>query len=83
MRVRRIVYRRRSLSPQADGQPAAALAEVWNGTSWSTQPPANAGQSDTLNGVSCTAAGCTAVGSFQPAGGGELPLGELSWTASA
>lgn len=53
----------------SDGYAPSALAEQWNGSSWSIQPldlPSGAVFSD-LNGVSCSASGdCTAVGSYCP-----------------
>ena len=42
----------------------APLAEVWNGSTWKEQLPANGGKGATLAGISCAAAGsCVAVGS--------------------
>jgi hypothetical protein len=44
------------------------FAEVWNGTSWSvSDPPTPSGSGGNLNGVSCNATSCTAVGSYQNA----------------
>ncbi len=45
----------------------AALAEVWNGTSWTVEatPDPSGALDSVLTGVSCTSAGaCTAVGSY-------------------
>jgi hypothetical protein len=46
-----------------------ALAETWNGIAWSlADPPEPSGAtSSVLNGVSCTSASCTAVGSYTDA----------------
>jgi hypothetical protein len=48
----------------APGGAAAALAEVWDGTSWTTQSTPNTpGANDSLDSVSCMSQGaCTAVG---------------------
>ena len=63
------------------------LAEVWDGTSWTTQTiPKPAGSPNiSLNGVSCTSATvCIAVGYVQINGAGNIPLAErwdgTSWT---
>jgi len=61
-----------------------ALAEWWDGSSWSVVPvpePGGASQS-ALEGVSCTAASaCTAVGGVSDTAGG-VPLVER-WDGSA
>jgi hypothetical protein len=42
---------------------AVTLAEQWNGTSWAFQSPPNpSGLENSLYGVTCSPAGCTAVG---------------------
>jgi hypothetical protein len=43
-----------------------ALADTWNGTSWTpSQPPAPGGESTSLSGVSCkSATACVAVGAY-------------------
>jgi hypothetical protein len=63
-----------------------ALAETWNGTSWTIRPgtvPPNSDRSE-LNGVSCTAAGsCVAVGDDRLSGRGTtLELAE-AWNGTA
>ncbi len=61
------------------------LAEVWNGTNWVSEPPANpAGASSAqLNAVSCTAStACTAVGSYTNAASRQVPLAE-EWNGTA
>jgi hypothetical protein len=52
------------------GQPTQTLAEAWNGTAWTIQTTPNPGGATTaeLNGVSCTATGCTAVGYYETSG---------------
>ena len=66
-----------------------ALAEAWNGTSWSIQStPKPTGAADTaLNSVSCTLGTCTAAGFSAAAAAGALPLAEAwngtSWTIQA
>jgi hypothetical protein len=55
------------------------VAAAWNGTSWTSQSPSipAAGTGAILSGVSCTAASaCTAVGSYQAAGGQVLAFAE-------
>jgi hypothetical protein len=42
------------------------LVETWNGTSWTVQDtPNETGGDNNLTGISCTSAGCTAVGTLQ------------------
>jgi hypothetical protein len=56
-----------------------ALAETWNGTSWSLQsPPSPTGSSGSiLFAISCTSgSACTAVGVFGNSAGKEVPLAE-------
>jgi hypothetical protein len=56
-----------------------ALAETWNGTSWSLQsPPSPTGATGSiLFGMSCTSAtACTAVGVFGNSSGKNVPLAE-------
>jgi hypothetical protein len=65
---------------------AAALAEGWNGSTWSirvTPNPVNA-RTVNLSGVSCTAAGsaCMAVGSYQPNDGNARTLSE-GWNGTS
>jgi hypothetical protein len=64
-----------------------ALAETWNGTSWSVSRTANPrrGELSQLEGVSCTSAtACTAVGSFLDSSGFFVTLAEVrnggSWS---
>src|SRR5436305_1135547 len=55
------------------------LAESWDGASWSVQPtPSPDGGTEVeLDGVSCTSASdCTAVGSYDDAGGTQVTLAE-------
>jgi hypothetical protein len=65
-----------------------ALAEAWNGTSWQVaDAPEPAGSTYTmLNGVSCTAGSCIAVGNYGDSMGNQQPLAEVytagSWTAT-
>jgi hypothetical protein len=62
-----------------------ALAERWNGTSWTVQPSASLADTDSpLAGVSCTAANvCEAVGFYSNgSAGGLLTLAEV-WNGSA
>ena len=69
------------------GHVARAIAESWNGTSWTTAPspaPVKAFQSD-LDAVSCTSAtACAAVGLYRDFGGTQYVLAETwngtSWT---
>lgn len=67
-----------------------ALAELWNGTSWTAQEPAHPveGRDVQLASVSCTSTTeCMAVGHFTNNSGKVLPLAEkwngTSWTAEA
>jgi hypothetical protein len=56
-------------SSSGSGGTHAALAEGWNGTSWTieTTPNPTSATSSELNGVSCAATpACTAVGDFSP-----------------
>lgn len=61
---------------------AKALAESWNGTSWSVVPTPNpppVGGSSYLNGVSCVSAtACTAAGDYHTSGSPEMTLIESS-----
>lgn len=60
----------------ADSQPYAALAEHWDGSSWTRRPVADVHEThDVLAGVSCSAPGaCTALGaSWQSVGVTVLP----------
>ena len=66
---------------------AVALAERWDGTSWTIQQTPNPGSasSSALNGVSCASrAACTTVGSYTNRAGTQLALAEAwdgtSWT---
>src|ERR1700683_3496470 len=62
-----------------------ALAEEWNGSSWSLEavPSPSGAQESVLVGVSCTTArGCTAVGGFLPSSGPEETLAEV-WKGSS
>ncbi|GAC1583062.1 MAG: hypothetical protein NVS3B24_21550 [Candidatus Dormibacteria bacterium] len=65
-----------------------ALAEKWNGSSWSLTPTAPAGASSyaVLEGVSCTSGTCSAVGSYLGAGGNDQTLVEMwdgaSWSVT-
>jgi hypothetical protein len=54
------------------------LAEAWNGSRWKIQAtPVPAGaQHSYLSGVSCTPAGCTAVGNHEDSSGAEVTLAE-------
>ncbi len=64
---------------------SVALAERWNGTSWTVQPSASLTYTDSeLGGVSCTAAdACEAVGLYDNGpSGGLLTLAEV-WNGSA
>ena len=63
-----------------------ALAEGWDGSTWSIQTTPVSSTGSALSGVSCGAAfGCTAVG-YQYVSGAELPLAEVragsSWTVA-
>jgi hypothetical protein len=64
----------------------AALADSWNGTSWTTQgtpSPADYVHKSSLDGVSCAFAdACTAVGSYANRYGVERTLVE-SWNGTA
>ena len=65
-----------------------ALADTWNGSSWTpSQPPAPGGASTSLSGVSCkSATACVAVGAYtkNASGGLGAPLAETwngrKWT---
>ncbi len=65
------------------------LAERWDGTSWTIQATPNPAGAHTsyLNGVSCTADTCTAVGDHTNGAGAEATLAErwdgTSWTIQA
>ena len=73
-----------------EGSGSLTLAEVWNGTSWAIESTPNPAGLSGLNGVSCTADICTAVGqgnldAAENAGNGfAVPLAEgwngASWT---
>lgn len=63
---------------------AAIVAEVWNGTSWTVDSPADPSNGGFLGGVSCTAANaCTAAGDYFN-GSAQVSLAErwdgTSWT---
>jgi hypothetical protein len=63
-----------------------ALAESWNGTSWSaTEPPNPSGaKQDQLVGVSCTAANaCTAVGEYENSAGTAWPAQAERWNGTS
>ena len=52
-------------STDSSGNPAATLAERWNGTRWSIQPTPNPSPGGLLAAVSCTSASdCTAAGNL-------------------
>ena len=63
-----------------------ALAETWNGSSWTpSEPPAPGGASTSLSGVSCkSATACVAVGAYTKNASGGAPLAETwngrKWT---
>jgi hypothetical protein len=63
-----------------------ALAEEWNGTSWSieTTPVPSGAEESNLAGVSCTSSGCTAVGSYTDSSDAYDALAEswngISWS---
>jgi hypothetical protein len=62
-----------------------ALAEVWNGTSWSVHQPRNPSGTafSYLNGVSCTsAAACTAVGAYAGQDSNQSALAE-AWNGTS
>jgi hypothetical protein len=62
-----------------------ALAEVWNGTSWSieTTPTPSGALATGLYGVTCTSAGgCTAVGSYLDSSG-DVDTLAVSWNGSS
>lgn len=67
-------------------EPASALIEHWNGTTWLPQTvPQLGGAAGTLTSISCASAvTCVAVGSLQTAAGLRQPLalslGVLGWT---
>ena len=76
-------YRLRSDNPESDN--TGALAESWNGKTWTVaQPPVPAGTtSAALSGVSCTtSADCAAVGAYTQADGTTAGLAEL-WNGRA
>ncbi len=64
-----------------------ALAEVWDGTSWTIQSIPNPADSEAtaLQGVACVAGQCEAVGSYENTSTAILPLAELwdgtTWAA--
>jgi hypothetical protein len=67
--------------------PTSALAEAWNGTSWTIQttPTPNGGTDGYLHAVSCrSTTACTAVGTFSNRSGAQVTLAErwngTSWT---
>jgi hypothetical protein len=63
----------------------AALAEAWNGTTWSILPvPSPVGaRGGALFGVSCpSATACVAVGNYRNASGAHVPLAEV-WNGTA
>jgi hypothetical protein len=66
---------------------SSALAEVWNGSSWSIQsvPKPTGAKGILLSGVSCTSSSaCTAVGNYNNASGTQVTLAErwngTSWS---
>ena len=60
-----------------------ALAERWNGSSWSDVSPATVGYGSTFAGVSCPSTiACTAVGSYTDGSGGPFTLAER-WSGSS
>jgi hypothetical protein len=64
------------------------LNEAWNGTAWVIQPTPNPSRHDSyLAGVSCAAAGCTAVGNYRDQVGTHLTLavssGGGAWAVQA
>ena len=77
----------------ATGSSGAALAESWNGSTWTVVPtPPVGGENSNLDSVSCTSASaCTAVGNivYEVGDGGqkEVPLAEqwngTGWTRKA
>ena len=64
-----------------DSSPGHAIAERWNGSTWSVVSTPNPGSLDYLNSVSCTAVGCTAVGDYSSASSG-LALA-LHWNGTS
>ncbi len=69
----------------AFGVPDQALAEAWDGHTWTLLPGADpAGDGTELTGVGCVASSCMAVGFFQTNAGGSGTLAERwdghSWT---
>jgi hypothetical protein len=71
-----------AFAPRAGG-PNSALAESWNGTSWSVVHAPSPGTDDNLVGVSCaTATACTAVGSYGAGRAGVHTLIE-SWDGAS
>jgi hypothetical protein len=72
------------------GSPSVTLAEHWDGTHWAIQPTPNppGANGSVLNGVSCSAASCTAAGWwYSPSASAELTLAErwdgTSWAIQA
>jgi hypothetical protein len=66
------------------GNPSA-LAEVWNGTSWSLKsvPNPSEAKSSALSGVSCTSSSaCTAVGTYTNGSGTTVTLAE-AWNGTS
>jgi hypothetical protein len=64
------------------------LNEAWNGTAWVIQPTPSPGRHESyLAGVSCAAAGCTAVGNYRDQPGTHLTLamssGGGAWAVQA
>jgi hypothetical protein len=74
------------LAPGGELPRALTLAEVWNGTAWTTQPTPNlhALPNNDLAGVSCPSArSCTAVGSnFDPVSAASATLAE-QWNGTS
>jgi hypothetical protein len=69
----------------AQSQPGTALAEGWNGSSWTAQNAATpaAAVPNSLNAVSCTSAGfCEAVGTATDSSGYTISLAE-GWNGTA
>ena len=71
-------------SNDADGT-EAAVAESWNGTSWTLQQlPTLAGNDNFLGGVSCSSAtACTAVGEYIPTPTGNAKPLAVRWNGTA
>jgi hypothetical protein len=79
-----------SYQQTAQSQPVTALAESWNGSSWTIQHPAApaAAVNNSLNAVSCTSVDfCEAVGTATDSSGYTISLAEgwngTAWTIQA